>query len=131
MDSVLGHFVFWHYEHTFRAKGSMMIIWVDFTWLFWDSVLRSLTIHCLFIFFCYDSLSKTTLQGTGAGVGDAGWIGGATWSAEEMLEWSSLPMPELFTMASCGEVKISAESSLMSPRRPNRSRDWTELNWTN
>ena len=28
-----------------------------------------------------------------------------------------------------GWNRISAESSIMSPRRPNRSRDWTELNW--
>ena len=26
--------------------------------------------------------------------------------------------------------RISAELSLMSPRRPNRSRDWTKLNWS-
>ena len=25
--------------------------------------------------------------------------------------------------------RICAETSLMSPRRPNQSRDWTELNW--
>ena len=39
-------------------------------------------------------------------------------------------MPELFTRAFCRKdwKRISAESSLRSPRRPNRSRDWIELN---
>ena len=39
-------------------------------------------------------------------------------------------MPELLTRASCRKdwKGISAESSLVSPRRPNRPRDWSELN---
>ena len=56
------------------------------------------------------------------------------WSAEEMLDGQlqtvdTLPMPELLTMLSCRKDlnMISAESSLMSPRQPSRSRDWTEL----
>ena len=34
--------------------------------------------------------------------------------------------------ASCRKdwKRISTKSSVMSPRRPNRSRDWTELTWT-
>ena len=45
--------------------------------------------------------------------------------------WTSLPMPELLTRAFCRKdwKKISAESSLMSPRWPSWSRNWTELNW--
>ena len=45
-------------------------------------------------------------------------------------EWTSLPMSELLTMASCRKdwKRISAESSVMSPRRLNRSRDCIELN---
>ena len=41
-------------------------------------------------------------------------------------------MQELLTRASCGKGwnRISAKSSLMSPRRPDRTRTWTELNWT-
>ena len=44
-----------------------------------------------------------------------------------------LPMSELLTRVSCRKnwKTIFAESSLMSPRRPNRSWDWAELNWTN
>ena len=40
-----------------------------------------------------------------------------------------LSSSELLTRASCRKdwKKISAESSFMSTRRPNRSRDWTEL----
>ena len=42
--------------------------------------------------------------------------------------WTYLPIPELLTRASCRKdwKRIFAESSLMSPRRSNWSRDWTE-----
>ena len=48
---------------------------------------------------------------------------------DNIKEWTSLPMPELLTKPSCIKdwKRISAESSLMSPRQPNRSRDRTEL----
>ena len=51
---------------------------------------------------------------------------------DSIKEWISLSMPELLTRASCRKdlTSISTESSLMSHRQPNRSRDWTELNWT-
>ena len=44
---------------------------------------------------------------------------------DNVKEWTSLLMPQLLTRASCRKdwKGISAESSLMSPRRPNRSRD--------
>ena len=47
-------------------------------------------------------------------------------------EWTSLPMQVLLTLAYCRKhwKRISADWSVMSPRRPNRSRDWIELNWT-
>ena len=50
---------------------------------------------------------------------------------DNIKEWTSLPMPELLTRASCRKdgKRISAESSLMSPHWTNWSRDWTELNW--
>ena len=40
----------------------------------------------------------------------------------DVKEWTSLPMPELLTLASRREdwKRISAESSLMPPRLPNR-----------
>ena len=48
--------------------------------------------------------------------------------------WACLPMQESLTVASCRKdwKRISTESSVMFTRRPNRSRDWTELNfcWT-
>ena len=49
---------------------------------------------------------------------------------DNIKEWTSLPMPELLTWAFCRKdwKRISAESALMSPRRPNLSRDLTELN---
>ena len=49
---------------------------------------------------------------------------------DNIKEWTSLAMPELLTMASCRKhwKKLSAESSIMSPRRRIRSRDWTKLN---
>ena len=52
---------------------------------------------------------------------------------DNITEWTSLPMPELPTRASCTTdwKKISAESSLLFPRRPNRSRDGTELHSSN
>ena len=51
---------------------------------------------------------------------------------ENVKEWTYLIMSELLTLAPCRKdwKRISAESSPMSPRRPNRSRDWTDLNWT-
>ena len=63
-----------------------------------------------------------------------GWV--MPWLAEEMLDGhhqtQRVDIPayaELLTMAFGREDwnRISAEWSLMSPRRPNRSRDWTEL----
>ena len=40
---------------------------------------------------------------------------------DNVKEWTSLPMPELLTMASCRKVwkRISAESSLMCPPPPH------------
>ena len=71
----------------------------------------------------HNSLSKTILQGLFEGGLRRGrqrkcWM-------DIIKEWIPLPFPELLTMASCRKVwkRISAESSLMSPRRPNRSRD--------
>ena len=45
-------------------------------------------------------------------------------------EWTSLPMPELLTMASHREEwkRISAESSFISPGHPSQSRRWPDLN---
>ena len=50
---------------------------------------------------------------------------------DNIKDWTSLPTLGLLTMASWRKSwkRISAESSLMSPRRPNQSRDWTELNF--
>ena len=64
-------------------------------------------------------------------VGDAvvgRWNAGLTTSKDG----HSLHTQELLTRASRWKdwKRISAESSLMSPRRPNRSWDCTELNWT-
>ena len=44
---------------------------------------------------------------------------------DNIKEWTSLPIPELLTRASCRKdwKRISAESSFMYPRRPNRSMD--------
>ena len=49
---------------------------------------------------------------------------------DHIKECTSLPMPEMLARASYRKhrKRISPESSLMSPRRPNRSWDWTELN---
>ena len=70
----------------------------------------------------HDSLSKTILQGTLGGGRRRGrqrkcWM-------DNIKEWTSLPMPELFTMACYRKdwKRMSAESSLMCPRRSNRSR---------
>ena len=47
-------------------------------------------------------------------------------------EWTFLPTPDLLTTASCREdwKRISVESSIMFPRWPSRSRDWSGLGWT-
>ena len=75
----------------------------------------------------HDSLSEIILQGTLEGGRRRGrerkcWM-------DNIIEWTSLPMSELLTRVSCKKdwEMIYAESSLMSPRRPNRSRIWTEL----
>ena len=70
----------------------------------------------------HDRLSKTILQGTMEG-GRRRGRHKKCWK-ENIKEWTSLPMPELLTRASCKKdwKRISAEW-------PNRSRDWTELNW--
>ena len=77
-----------------------------------------------------DSLSKTILQGTLEG-GRRHVRQRKCW-IEHIKEWTSPPMPELFTRAFCRKdlKMISAESSIMFPRRPSQSRDWTELNWS-
>ena len=71
----------------------------------------------------HGSLSKTILQGTLEGGRCRGrqrkcWM-------DNIKEWTSLPIPELLRRASGRKdwKRISAESSLMSPRRPNRSKD--------
>ena len=80
----------------------------------------------------HDRFSKTILQGTLAGGRRRGqqrkcWM-------DNIKEWTLLPMPELLTRASCKQTKkkdwkrISAESSLMFPRRSYQSRDWGVLN---
>ena len=70
----------------------------------------------------------------------SGHLGGKAtpWSAEKcwmdnIEGWTSLPMQELLRGASSrkGWKKTFAESSLISLRRPNRSRDWNELNVSN
>ena len=61
----------------------------------------------------HDSLSKTILHGTlkagdaVVGRGNAGW--------KNIKEWTSLPMPEMLTMASCRSdwKRISAESTVI------------------
>ena len=59
--------------------------------------------------------------------------GVCTWRkcwTDNIKEWTSLPIPELLTTASCRNdwKRVSAESSFISPRWPNQS--GTELNWT-
>ena len=75
----------------------------------------------------HHSLSKTIRQGTSEGGRYRGrqrkcWM-------DNIKEWTTLPMPELFTRASCRKdwKRILAESSQMSFRRPKRSRNWIEL----
>ena len=73
---------------------------------------------------CHDSLSKTIFHGTL----EAGRRRGRPrkcWM-DNIKEWTSLAMPELLTKASYEKKKwkkISVESFLMSPRRPNRPGD--------
>ena len=71
----------------------------------------------------HDSLSKTILQGTLEGGRRRGRQ--RKCCMDNIREWISLPMPELLTRASSRKdwKRISAESLLMSPRLPNRSRD--------
>ena len=49
---------------------------------------------------------------------------------DNVKEWTSLPMPEVLTVTSRGKdwKRISAETFVMSSRRPRRSVDRTELN---
>ena len=64
----------------------------------------------------HDSLSKTILQGTLEGRQCCGWQ--RKFWLDDIEEWTSLPLPELFTMASWrkGWKRISAQSSVMSPQ---------------
>jgi hypothetical protein len=71
----------------------------------------------------HNSLCKTILQGTLEGGRRRGrqkksWM-------QNVKEWTGLPMDELLTTAADrpGWRRISAASSLMSPRRPDRSRE--------
>ena len=50
---------------------------------------------------------------------------------DNIKEWTFFTTPALPTRTSCrtNGRRIFAESSLMFPGRPNRSRDWIELNW--
>ena len=70
----------------------------------------------------HDSLSKTILQGTLEGERHRGrqrkcWM-------DNIKEWTSLPVPDLPTRASCRKdwKRISPGPSLMTLRRPNQSR---------
>ena len=71
----------------------------------------------------HHSLSNTVLQDTVEGGRRRGrqrkcWM-------DNVKEWTTLPMPELLTMASRRQdwKRVSAESSLLCSRRPNRSKD--------
>ena len=71
----------------------------------------------------HDSLSKTILQcalegGRRCGRPRKCWM-------DNEKEWTCLPMTEMLTRPSCRKhwKRISAESSVMSPRGPNRPRD--------
>ena len=48
---------------------------------------------------------------------------------DNVKEWTYLPVPESLTSAFCRKdwKRISAESSVVFPRRPSQSRDWTEV----
>ena len=65
---------------------------------------------------CHDRLSKTILQGT-LEVGQRCGRRRKCWM-DNIKEWTSLPMPELLTMASCRKdwKRVYTESSLMSTR---------------
>ena len=69
----------------------------------------------------HDSLSKTILQGTFEG-GPRRSRQRKCWM-DNIKEWTSLLISELLTRASCrkGWKRIFAESSLMSPWRPNHN----------
>ena len=71
----------------------------------------------------HNSLSKTILQGTLEG-GRCCGRQRKCWK-DDVKEWTSLPMPELLTMASSRKdwMRIFAESSVMPSRQPDRSRD--------
>ena len=71
----------------------------------------------------HDSLSKFILQSTLEGGRRRGRQ--RKCRIDNIHVWTSLPIPELLTRASCRKdwKRISAESSLVFPRRPNRSRD--------
>ena len=60
---------------------------------------------------CHQSLSKTIPHGTLEGRRHCGWQR-KCWMDNTKLEWTSLPMPELLTMASCRKQwkRICAES---------------------
>ena len=71
----------------------------------------------------HDSLSQTILQGIL--VGGRRRCRQSKCCLDNIKEWTSLPMPELLTRASCRKdrKRITARSSLMSPRRSYLSRD--------
>ena len=71
----------------------------------------------------HDSLSKTILQGTLEGGRRRGRQ--RKCCMDNIKEWTSLPMPELPTRACCRKdwKRISVESSRVSLRRSNRSKD--------
>ena len=75
-----------------------------------------MTVRSRFRHVTHDNrLSKTILQGTLEGGQCCGQQ--RKCSMENIKEWTSLPMPELLTRASCRKdwKRISAELSLMSP----------------
>ena len=75
----------------------------------------------------HDSLFQTIRQGTLEGGWCHGWQ--RKYWVDNIKEWTSLPMPELLTMASSRKQKrITAESSVVSPEPPSQSMDWTEWN---
>ena len=70
-----------------------------------------------------DSLSKTIDQGTLEG-GQCRGQQRKCWM-DHIKEWTSLPMPELLTRASCRKdwKRITAESSVLTSTQPSRSRN--------
>ena len=115
----------WNTRPTTGCGARSTALWVHRN-LFWQ-LSRDGNLHGLIMSHAKTASQKPSLRAPWR-IGDV-VVGRVKSWMNNIKKWTSLPMPDLFTMAFCRKdcKGISAPLSVMFRRRTNWWRDWTEL----